>query len=132
MNCQTETQKKPADEIESTPPQGSSAPVLTPEVDIYDHQDFVTVVADVPGVHESGLRLLFEGDTLSLDAQIATHSPSPMLHREYRTGNYQRRFRIGENVDMEKITASLVAGVLTVTLPKSQPVRRQITINAAS
>ena len=34
---------------------------------------------------------------------------------------FDRRFTIGKNVDIEKITANLTNGVLTVTAPKKDP-----------
>ena len=103
---------------------------LTPEVDIYDHEDHYTLLADLPGVHERDVELEFEGETLSLCAKVNRKDPSPMLHREYRVGGFRRRFRLAESVDLDTAAAKLQEGVLSVRLPKSRATRRrQIPIN---
>ena len=104
--------------------------LLTPEVDIYDHQDHYVLFTDLPGVHERDVELEFEGETLSLVAKVNRKDPTPMLHREYRVGGFRRRFRLGESVDLDNAEAHLKDGVLSVRLPKSRVVkRRQIPIS---
>ena len=41
-------------------------------------------------------------------------------YEEYRTGNFMRQFRLGQNIDQKKISASIEHGVLNLTLPKAE------------
>jgi HSP20 family molecular chaperone IbpA len=53
------------------------------------------------------------------------------LHEEYRVGDYQRSFILGDEVDREKIKAELTHGVLRLFLPKADRLRtRRIEIKS--
>ena len=92
----------------------------TPDVDIYETDETLVLVADVPGVAHDGVELGLEEGVLEITAHRrsgdAGHEPD---HEEYRPSSFYRAFRLSEEIDAEKIGAALSDGVLTVTLPKS-------------
>jgi HSP20 family protein len=45
-----------------------------------------------------------------------------LVRREYRSSSYYRCFRLPDNIDESKIDASLNKGILTVKIPKVEPV----------
>jgi HSP20 family molecular chaperone IbpA len=70
---------------------------------------------------------------LSLYAKIDSPVPegARLLHEEYRLGDYQRSFILGDEVDRDRITAELTHGVLRLFLPKADRLRtRRIEIKS--
>ena len=95
--------------------------LFTPPVDIYDCEQGLVLVADLPGVPGDGLELQIQDNRLTLLGRC-TASPPPeaqLLHREYEEGDFVRSFILSEDVDHERITARLTNGVLEVVLPRA-------------
>lgn len=86
---------------------------LVPAVDIYENEQELLVVADVPGVNPEGLELRIEPPELRIKGTPA-----------YEEGTvYYRAFRIDERIASERVSAELKDGVLTVHLPKAEKAR---------
>lgn len=115
---QLEVREKQALEREGTRP----GPVFRPDVDILETPEAFLLRADLPGVDESTVDVRIEGGTLTLDARLAL-DPDPgwrPLLTEYRSGGFHREFRISEDIDTDKVSARMRAGVLELELPKSE------------
>ncbi len=103
-----------------------SHPVLIPAVDIYEGDNGFEVIADVPGVGEDALEIVFEDESLKIEA---SHAGEDVPEDERFT--YRRRFKIPDTVDVESISATLKSGTLHLHLPKSRRAQpRKIAINA--
>ena len=102
-------------------------PYYRPLVDIYEEDDSIVLVCDMPGVNASGVEVTCENGVLTLNGHVeARRRPgTQMLYEEYVPGDYHRCFSIGEDIDTDKISAKISNGVLTVTLPKSARVRKR-------
>lgn len=94
---------------------------LTPAVDIFETEEALTLVADLPGMGKEDLHLGVEGGILTIEGPAATGDDS--FYREFGAGGYYRRFQLPDNLDVEKTAAELRNGVLTVTLPKAAAAR---------
>lgn len=108
------------------------APVYLPPTDIYEEDDTIMIISDMPGVSDKDLEVTLENDTLTVVGK--QHTPESdkhqILHRGYRPGTYKRSFNILTEVDRDKIKATLVSGILTVTLPKSEETKpKKIKVN---
>lgn len=106
---------------------------FTPPIDIHEEPEGLILEADLPGAVEQNLRIQIEDNVLSLRARIDLPVPegARLLHEEYRVGDYQRSFILGDEVDREKITAELTHGVLRLFLPKADRLRtRRIEIKS--
>ncbi len=109
--------------------------VYAPRVDVYESPEAYVVVADVPGVPESGLEINAEKDRLTIDGRVP-----PIERNGYRlrftdqpSGDYHRSFTLPDSVDRERIEAKLSNGVLRLTLPKREAHRpRKITVQPAA
>jgi HSP20 family protein len=118
---------------ESNPPERvSKRPVVTPAVDIFENNDELLVIADVPGASSEGLDIHFDKDQLFINASVEPfgegHAP---LFREFTAVDYRRIFELAPGIDAEKITADLKNGVLAIHLPKSAALKpRRIQISA--
>lgn len=96
---------------------------LTPAVDIYEDEEKLTLLADLPGVPRDRLQLGIDQGVLSIEALAPASEQGGALYREFGTTGYQRRFQLPDTLDFEKIAADLRDGVLTLTLPKSAAAR---------
>lgn len=94
---------------------------FTPAVDIYETEEELVLLADMPGVGVDGLDIDLKDNTLSLIGKIEPGQPEgDELLTEYRLGNYFRSFSLTDAVDQERISATLADGVLKLKLPKAQ------------
>ena len=97
---------------------------FAPQVDIFESEQDVVVLADIPGVAPGGIDLSLEENILTIQAtREAPKHLGRLLLEEYETGHYMRRFTVTEAIDQDKIEASLANGVLTIRLPKIGPVQ---------
>jgi len=94
--------------------------VMTPAVDIFESEDKITLVADMPGVNNDGLDISLEKGILTLNAEVSIESRGKALLREFSGANYYRQFKISEHIDADKTTAELKNGVLTLDIPKAE------------
>ena len=106
---------------------------FTPPIDIHEEPEGLILEADLPGAVAQNLGIQLEDNVLSLYARIDSPVPegARLLHEEYRLGDYQRSFILGDEVDRERITAELAHGVLRLFLPKADRLRtRRIEIKS--
>ena len=108
--------------------------VFTPSVDIFETDNEITLLADMPGVLPDNLSIDLRDNTLTLEGDIspADAQKEEMVYSEYSTGRYYRQFSLSEVVDQAKIDAQLEDGVLRLSLPKvAKATPRKITVKAA-
>lgn len=108
-------------------------PALLPPVDVVEDATGITLYADLPGVPKDRLNLRVEGDTLSIDAELALALPQGMepSHAEVQLARYRRAFTLSKELDPAKVSAELAHGVLRVRIPKAehaQPRRIEIQV----
>ena len=105
----------------------------SPTVDIYETEDAITLLADLPGVDKDGLDINVEDRQLTVTGLVK--EPEERLqavYSEYGIGGYTRSFKLGDAIDQSKISASLKDGVLTLVLPKADTLKpRKIEIATA-
>jgi len=105
---------------------------FTPSVDIYEVENALMMVADVPGAKSDTIELDLQDSLLTLTAQVSSvESRWKPIYTEYEIGHYTREFRLGQLVDKERISAQMKDGVLTLTLPKvekAQPRRINVQV----
>lgn len=103
--------------------------VWTPAVDIFESDETITLVADMPGVDKQGLDISLEKGVLTLNGEVSHQSHGKSLLREFSAANYYRQFRISEFIDADKAKADLKNGVLTLEIPKAESAKpKKITI----
>lgn len=106
--------------LDSPAEQTKPGPVFTPNVDIFETEKAITLLADMPGVKADDLSVDLRDDTLTLTGDVgsAVGTPGEKVYVEYETGRYYRQFSLSEVIAQEKIDAKLSDGVLRLTLPK--------------
>jgi HSP20 family protein len=106
---------------------------FVPRADIYETDDQLVVVADVPGVDESSIDIALDKNILTINAYVDAAIPEgySLLFAEYQVGDFQRTFKISDEIDREKIQASIKDGVLHLYLPKAKAAHtRKISVKA--
>jgi HSP20 family protein len=98
---------------------------FVPRADIYETDDTIVVVADMPGVDESSLDITLENNVLTINGCVEPMQPEgySLTYAEYREGDYVRSFRLSDEIDREGIEATLKDGVLRLSLPKIREAR---------
>ena len=107
---------------------------FVPRADIFETEDAVVVVADMPGVDENSVDITLEKNVLSIDGYVEPHQPEnySLAYAEYEVGDFHRRFTLSDEVDQDNIQASVKNGVLRLHLPKAGPAQaRKISVKAA-
>jgi HSP20 family protein len=104
-----------------------------PVVDIQELNDSLKLYADMPGVRQSDVEVTLNGGTLTIVGAVSTEAYQKLapLYTEYNVGSYFRQFELNEDIDDQRINATMRDGVLELTLPKSERARpRRIEVNA--
>ena len=107
--------------------------LFTPPIDIFETEEGLVLHADLPGVTLETLELQVQDNRLTLFGRVKPLVPenAQLRHQEYEIGDFLRSFILSDEVDHERITATLTNGVLKVVLPKaprSEP--RRIPVSA--
>jgi HSP20 family molecular chaperone IbpA len=102
-----------------------------PTTDIFETEDALTVVMEVPGVNNEAVDISVENQVLKIEAKIDPSKYDGMepLYTEYNVGHFARSFTLSNKIDQEQISAKLEDGVLTLTLKKAkEAVPRKISV----
>ena len=106
---------------------------FVPRSDIYELEDQIVIVADVPGAAEESIQVTVEKNVLTINAFVDQAAPEgySLSFAEYEVGDYSRSFRLSNEIDREKIEATVRDGVLRLYLPKAGEARaRTISVKA--
>jgi len=122
----------PANTEKTAPDTREDTRVLTPPVDIFETENGLVVVADLPGVEKEQIDVNVEKNVLTLKAKPKQELTEGLARQEYQLLPFYRQFQLSDAVDQAKISAEMKYGVLTIHLPKvaeQQP--RKIAVNVA-
>lgn len=100
--------------------------------DIFETDDALTLVMEMPGVERKDVDIRLENDVLRVEGRIdfSKYEELEPVYTEYNVGPYARAFTLSSKIDQDKISAELNDGVLTLTLKKAkEAVLRQIAIS---
>lgn len=126
MTTQTkDIQSREKQELNGTAEETTPGRVFTPPVDIFEDEEALTIVADMPGVVSENVSIDLQEDVLRLTGTPSLSIPEQeeTVLQEFETGKYFRQFRLSEVIDQANIKAQLNHGVLRVSLPKVGPAK---------
>jgi len=106
---------------------------LLPRVDVIEDSHGITLLADMPGVPREKLDIQVEGNSLTVEGEIALQAPQGLnaTFAEVRAARYRRGFALSRELDAQAIDAQLRNGVLRLRIPKlaeAQPRRIDVRI----
>jgi HSP20 family molecular chaperone IbpA len=113
-------------ELEKKEEPTTPARTFLPNTDIYETEDTLMVVMEMPGVDNEHVDIRLEDDVLSVAGRIdfSKYEKLQPVYTEYNIGYYRRSFSLSpSSIDEHKISADMKDGVLTLTLPKAERVK---------
>jgi HSP20 family molecular chaperone IbpA len=115
---EVQEKKEAASREEKTVP----ARYYIPNTDIYETDDAITVVLEIPGVEKKDVEVRVEDDVVRVEGRIdfGKYEGLEPLYTEYNVGHFARAFSLSNKLDQNEITAQLDDGVLTLTLKKAK------------
>jgi len=95
----------------------------TPPVDVYETDDAIEIVLDVPGIDPSAVRILIKGDAVLVVGEKTSRgaqreSTFHLVERGF--GRFARTVRLGRPCETASARATLVDGELRISVPKIQ------------
>lgn len=109
----------------------SAARYLTPPVDVYETDEGLTLLADVPGLDEKSLQVSVDKGVLTIEGK-ASFSSEERFYHEFSMAGYWRQFQVPDIFDAGLADATMKDGVLMLHLPKTEaakPKRIQVAIH---
>ena len=102
------------------PYQGSAYP----KVNVYEYDDKIGIIAEIPGLDKKDLSIDVEDSVLSIAGNkhgLFDDDGAKVIRRELKHSSFKRQFELGELLDGEKVKASFKDGLLSVEIPKIEP-----------
>ena len=95
-----------------------------PKVNVYEYDDKVGVVAEIPGLDKKDLTVEVDDGVLTISGDkhgSFDDSRAKVIRRELKHSSFKRSFELGELLDGENIKASFKDGLLSIEIPKTEP-----------
>ncbi|MBV9557501.1 MAG: Hsp20/alpha crystallin family protein [Pseudolabrys sp.] len=122
MASEQELQVQQKREVDKKPESTTPGRRFLPVTDIFETQDALKVILEMPGVGKDGIEVRVENDVLTIDGQVdfSKYQGLVPVYTEYNVGNYARSFQLSNQIDQDRISADLKDGVVTLVLPKAE------------
>jgi HSP20 family protein len=107
---------------------------FVPRTDIYEAGDEIILALDMPGINENAFEITLEKNILNVKGYFQVEEPNDytLTLSEYETGDYERSFRVSDEIAKDKIEAVYKDGVLRLTLPKAEQAKaRKIAVKVS-
>ena len=95
-----------------------------PKVNVYEYDDKVGVIVEIPGLDKKDLSIDVEEVVLTISGNkhgLFDDDGAKVIRRELKHSSFKRQFELGELLDGENIKASFKDGLLSVEIPKVEP-----------
>jgi len=95
-----------------------------PKVNVYEYDDKVGVIAEIPGLDKKDLSIDVEEGVLTIAGNkhgLFDDTGAKVIRRELKQSSFKRQFELGELLDGEKVKASFKDGLLSIEIPKVEP-----------
>ena len=102
------------------PYQGSAYP----KVNVYEYDDKIGLVAEIPGLKKKQLNIEVEDGVLTISGDkhnILNEADAKILRRELKQSSFKRSFELGALLDGDNIPANFTDGILSISIPKLEP-----------
>jgi len=94
-----------------------------PKVNVYEYDDHIGIVAEIPGLDKENVTVAVEEQilTISGDKHGFDDSGGKCITRELKQSSFKRSFNLGDHLDGEEISAKFKDGMLSISIPKKEP-----------
>ena len=93
-----------------------------PKVNVYEYDDKIGIVAEIPGLDKKNVTVDVEEDVLIIsgDKHGFDSDGGKCITRELKQSAFKRSFNLGEYLDGKNITAKFKDGMLSISIPKKE------------
>ena len=111
----------------------TSRPAFMP-MDAWREGDSFVLEFDLPGIHPDSLDIDVERNVLTIKAERpARNGDWEFLASERPKGHFSRQLVLGDNLDLDNVAASYVAGVLRLRVPVAERAKpRKISVETST
>ena len=94
-----------------------------PKVNVYEYDDKVGIVAEIPGLDKKNVTVDVEDGTLTIsgDKHGFDTDGGKCITRELKQSSFKRSFTLGEHLSGDDISAKFKDGMLSISIPKVTP-----------
>ena len=95
-----------------------------PKVNVYEYDDKIGVIAEIPGLDKKDLSVEVEDGVLTISGDkhgLFDDKGAKVIRRELKHSSFKRSFELGELLDGDNIKASFKDGLLSIEIPKAEP-----------
>ena len=95
-----------------------------PKVNVYEYQDRIGIIAEIPGLKKKQLNIEVENGVLTISGDkhgIEEQDGATVLRRELKASSFKRSFELGEQLDSDSINANFNDGILSISIDKKEP-----------
>ena len=94
-----------------------------PKVNVYEYDDKIGIVAEIPGLDKKNVSVEVEEQVLIIsgDKHGFDTDGGKCITRELKQSSFKRSFNLGEYLDGDNISASFKDGMLSISIPKKEP-----------
>jgi|TARA_B100001063_G_C16375168_1_gene362678 HSP20 family protein len=99
-----------------------------PKVNVYEFEDKVGLIAEIPGLDKKDLNIEVEDGKLTISGDkhgTFDVKGAKVLRRELKQSSFKRQFELGDLLDGDKIKANFKDGLLSIDIPKIEPQKPQ-------
>jgi len=94
-----------------------------PKVNVYEYDDKIGIVAEIPGLDKKDVTVDVEEDVLTIsgDKHKFDSDGGKCITRELKQSSFKRSFNLGEHLDGSNVSANFKDGMLSISVPKIEP-----------
>ena len=114
-----------AKQVGVNPMQGT----VYPKVNVYEYEDKVGVIAEIPGLDKKHIDIEVEDGVLTISGDkhsIPEDNGAKVIRRELKASSFKRSFTLGEELDGDDISANFKDGILSISIPKIAPTKPKV------
>ena len=94
-----------------------------PKVNVYEYDDKIGIVAEIPGLDKKNVSVEVEEDVLIIsgDKHGFDSDGGKCITRELKQSSFKRSFNLGDHLDGDDVSAIFKDGMLSISVPKVEP-----------
>ena len=94
-----------------------------PKVNVYEYDDKIGIVAEIPGLDKKNVSVEVEDQVLIIsgDKHGFDSDGGKCITRELKQSAFTRSFNLGEYLDGSNVSAKFKDGMLSISIPKKEP-----------